>query len=485
MRAALVYECTLNIMLTKAGAVIVHKGGAGVDNPSSEDGVVDRRTFLTSSAVVASAVGLASTGLLSGASASAASKKLLGVTGSTLNFDCCLPISGAFTIITKPWAAAMRYACDEVNAAGGLKIAGKRIKVHSPLIDEGYAAAPATVSVQKFLTQGGHFVGGFVSEEAPVAIEGFNVPADLLMTCCINGTPALLPDKLRFFEDALTQATGGIRADFAYNELGLRKIATIELSNSWGAAYQTTFAKAFTELGGEIVSRDYMAVTDTDFSATISAWKPKKPDGIYIIIGDGPGTTIASQATQLGFDSVPFLTEGAWDPNSYLATGKSYIDRCYYLAEYPYSHWNSEIAALTHRLWKDEKMHTTNWFWQGYDSTRMVLAAMELAGSTDPRGVMAALPEAIVKGKNRWLVKAQGAVATKTKGVYLKTPVWMAKFKPVTADLLSGAPLVPVAGHKYQGAQGWMPAKWSGYSQPNANVAPPSISQLKSLGVIA
>jgi branched-chain amino acid transport system substrate-binding protein len=457
-----------------------------MSEPTMSNQPFDRRKFLAGSAAVAGAFGLASTGFLaSGAGAATGKNKLLGVTGKSLNFDCCLPISGAFTIITKPWAAAMRYACDEVNAAGGLKIAGKRIKVNSPLIDEGYAAAPATVSVDKFLAQGGHFVGGFVSEEAPVAVEGFNVNADLLVTCCINGTPALLPNKLRFFEDALAQATGGLRAHFMYNELGLRRIATIELSNSWGAAYQTTFAKAFTELGGEIVSRDYMAVTDTDFSSRISAWKPKNPDGLYIIIGDGPGTTIASQATQLGFGSLPILTEGAWDPNSYIATGKSYIDRCYYLAEYPYCHWNPEIETLAKRLWKDEKMYTTNWFWQGYDSTRMVLAAMDLAGSTDPRDVMAALPEAISNGRHKWLVKANGAVATKTKGVYLETPVWMAKFKPVTTDFLSEAPLAPVSGKQYLGAQGWMPKQWSGYTQASSAVKPPTLADLQRLHVKA
>jgi len=450
--------------------------------PEAPNTSLSRRGFLAGIGVTATAVATAGCSRSStDAQTGGASNALAGVKDGTLSFAACLPISGAFTIITKPWAAAMKYAGDEVNEAGGLKIKGKKIKVEAPLIDEGYAAAPALASVQKLLSQGGRYVGGLVSEEAPVAVLGINEQADTLVTACINGLPAMMPNKLRFFEDALTYATGGLRAQFAYNELGLRRIATIELKNSWGNSYQTTFAKAFTELGGEIVARDYMQVTDTDFSSRISGWKSKKPDGLYIIIGDGPGTTIAAQATQLGFDSQPILTEGAWDPNSYAKSGASFIDRCYYLAEYPYSHWNPKIAALAEKLYKDEKLYTTNWFWQGYDSTRMVLAAMEAANSTDPRDVVAALPQAITDGADKWLVQAKGAVATKEKGVFLQTPVWMSKFKPVTTDFLSEAPLEPVSKPAYQGAQGWMPKTWEGYSQAADKVTVPSIAELKSL----
>lgn len=454
-----------------------------VNRDASGSGL-SRRTFLTATGMAGAAVALASCARGDTPAAAQTGGKrdpLAGVSGSTLNFAACLPISGAFTIITKPWAAAMKYACDEVNEAGGLKVGGKTVKVSSPLIDEGYAAAPALASAQKFFSQGGRYLGGLVSEEAPVAVLGINEQADALVTSCINGLPAMMPNKLRFFEDALTYRTGALRAQFAYNELGLRRIATIELKNSWGASYQETFAKAFTELGGQIVARDYMEVTDTDFSSRISGWKSKNPDGLYVIIGDGPGTTIAAQATQLGFDSQPILTEGAWDPNSYVKTGASFIERCYYLAEYPYCHWNADIAALAKKLYDDEKLYTTNWFWQGYDSTRMVLAAMAAANSTDPRDVIEALPHAIADGQDKWLVKAKGGVATETKGVYLQTPVWMARFKPVTTDFLSEAPLEPVKGAAYQEQPGWMPESWKGYKVAAGDVTVPSIDDIKAL----
>jgi len=155
---------------------------------------LSRRTFLAGTGMAATAVAMASCSRTSTrGKTGGASNPLAGVKGSTLSFGACLPLSGAFTIITKPWAAAMQYACDEVNEAGGLTIKGKKIKVEAPVIDSGYAAAPALASVQKLLSQGGRYVGGLVSEEAPVAVLGINEQANTLVTACINGLPELAP----------------------------------------------------------------------------------------------------------------------------------------------------------------------------------------------------------------------------------------------------------------------------------------------------
>jgi len=445
---------------------------------------ISRRAMLSGTAAGSLALLLSACTRDSGGSTGASTgsgNPLLAISNGALSFAVCLPVSGAFTTVTVPWAQAVKYAADERNEAGGLKIKGKSYKVTAPMIDEGYAAAPALASAQKFFSQGGHYIGGLVSEEAPTALLGVNEQADALISTCIVGNPSLSKNNLRLFGDSLTQATGSMRAHFAYDELKLRKIATIELKNSWGASYQETFAAAFKELGGEIVARDYMDVTDTDFTARISGWKAFSPDGIYIIIGNSPGITIANQAAQLGFDSQPFLLEGAWDPNVYKTTGAAFIDRSYYVSQYPYCHTTSAAVKLAQKLHDDKNLFVTNWFWQGYDSTRMVLDAMELANSTDPRDVISALPEAVEKGASKWLIKAPGAVATKEKGVYLKTPVWMAKFRPLDTDFINESPLVAVDNAKYANVQGWLPAQWKGYSQDLADVQPLTDAELKKL----
>lgn len=456
------------------------------------DGATTRRTFLTRSAgaggalVSASALGsfLSACGSSSSASRKGGGDKMLAVNkNGTLDFATVLPVSGAFTITTVPWHAAMQYAIEEKNAEGGVKVGGKSIKVNSPLLDEGYAAAPALKSVRNFISNGGHFTGGYVSVEGPQAVMGINQRADLMMVVTVSGRDIMLTDNpLRFYAHEIAQAQGPMFADFAYNELGLRRIATIELKNSWGADYQQAFAKTFEQLGGKIVKRDYMLVTDTDFTGIISSWKPLNPDGIYIIIGDGPGTTIGKQLVELGFSDQPLLTVGAWDPNSYKDPGKGWIERAYFSALRPYAHWGDKQQEFASRLYKDHKLFLTNFFWQGYDSTRMVLDAIDLSGSTDPRDVMDALPEAIAKGKSKWLIQSPGAIGTDNKGVYAKCPMWIGKFKPADTDFVHESPLEPVKNQKYQGFPGWLPEQWDGYRVPSDQASDPTLKQLQGMG---
>jgi branched-chain amino acid transport system substrate-binding protein len=401
---------------------------------------------------------------------------------SELNFGVFLPTSGPFTITTVPWTAAIRYAIEERNEAGGLKIGGKSFKVKAPLYDTGYAAAPSLRATRKFVSNGGHYVGGLVSVEGPQAVLGVNERAKLLVVLAITGADvALTYNKLRVFDNALAQAVGPVKAQFAYKHLGLRRIATIELKNTWGKDYQESFAKEFERLGGKVVARDYMLVTQTDYTGIISSWKSKNPDSFYVIIGDGPGTKICRQLDALGFTDQPILTEGAWDPNSYKDVGKDFIQRCYYMAEYPYSHWSKKNSEFAERLYKEHQLYLTNWFWDGYDSTRMVLDAMELAGSTYPEAVIKALPEAIAKGRDKWMIKAKGAVTTEKKGIYVKVPMWMSQFKPVDTYFLKEACLKPVGISAYEGVPGWMPGAWKGYRQSPKDIEPATSTQLERL----
>lgn len=458
-------------------------------NRNNDDDPKDlgRREMIKRTAFVGAASALSWTfSPLLGAQAEAAEgsgRKFFAVKkGSELDFGVFLPTSGPFTITTVPWTEAIRYAVEEKNEAGGLKIGGKSIKVKAPLYDTSYAAAPSLRAARKFVSNGGHYVGGLVSVEGPQAIMGINERAKLLVTLGITGADvALTYNNLRFFEYALAQAVGAAKAEFAYKHLGLRRIATIELKNTWGNDYQENFAKTFEELGGKIVSRDYMLVTQTDFTGIISTWRPLKPDGFYVIIGDGPGTTICRQLVQLGFTDQPILTEGAWDPNSYKNVAKDWIERCYFTAEYPYCHWSKKNSEFAERLYRDHKLYLTNWFWHGYDSTRMVLDAMEIADSTYPYDVMAALPKAVEQGADKWMVKARGAVETKRKGVYLKVPMWISRLKSVDTDFLKEACMKPVDVPAYQGIPGWMPAAWKGYEESPKQIKPVTAGELKRL----
>lgn len=57
---------------------------------------------------------------------------------------------------------------------------------------------------------------------------------------------------------------GRIAAEFAYNELGLRKAATIHDGSPYAESLQQVFADVFKELGGTVTSQEAINVGDTD-----------------------------------------------------------------------------------------------------------------------------------------------------------------------------------------------------------------------------
>lgn len=113
-------------------------------------------------------------------------------------------------------------------------------------------------------------------------------------------------------------------ADFAYNEKGARKAATIHDGSLYADQLQAEFAKAFEALGGEIVAREVVDPEQTDFKSVLTSIAASEPDFIYYPIFVKAGSLITRQAketagledvTLMGADGMfsPDVTEGAGD----------------------------------------------------------------------------------------------------------------------------------------------------------------------------
>lgn len=403
------------------------------------------------------------------------------LTNGKIAYGIILPLSGAFTVVSQPWIRAIQYATEEINAAGGVKIGGKSYEVTNPLGDERYSAAGGLAAFKKMVADNVHYTGGYVSVEAPAAVQGINVANNALMIDGITGKDLCLTDnELRFYEYSLAQATGPYIADYAFNVLKARKIAAILLNNTWGVDFFESFVATFRELGGTVVDRRNMQISQTDYSAEVSNWLAKRIDLLYIIIGDGPASNICLQAREGGL-TVPFLGEGAWGPNMFKGAGPAKnINGTEYHGVRPYVMWDQKHTEFANRLHKATGLWLNNWFWHGYDPTKIVLWAMEKANSLDPREVIRAIPAVTEERAKELLIRPQGSIATKSKGVFLKVPHWVGTFN-AHANFMTETALVPVPEAKYNGFPGWMPANWEGYTanpkDPKVNWYP-TMSQL-------
>jgi branched-chain amino acid transport system substrate-binding protein len=78
-----------------------------------------------------------------------------------------------------------------------------------------------------------------------------------------------------------TEKSGEIMADYAYNELDLRRVAVIQHVDIAADIIAKSFEKRFEENGGTIVYKDSLAIAETDYRTNIAKALAKKPDGIY------------------------------------------------------------------------------------------------------------------------------------------------------------------------------------------------------------
>ncbi len=128
--------------------------------------------------------------------------------------------------------------------------------------------------------------------------------AGLLMISPSNTDPKLtdpdetwLPGYFRTAHNDLFQ--GAVAAEFAYNELGARTLATIHDGSTYAESLQSVMAQVFEELGGEVVFQGAVNVGDTDMTAILTEVGAAEPDVLYFPIFEPEGNFIAAQSINI------------------------------------------------------------------------------------------------------------------------------------------------------------------------------------------
>lgn len=92
---------------------------------------------------------------------------------------------------------------------------------------------------------------------------------------------------------------GRIAAEFAVNELGATKLATIHDGSPYADGLQTVMSDVFAELGQEVVFQGAVNVGDTDMRPILTEVAVNPPDVLYFPIFEPEGNLIAAQAKEI------------------------------------------------------------------------------------------------------------------------------------------------------------------------------------------
>lgn len=123
---------------------------------------------------------------------------------------------------------------------------------------------------------------------------------------------------------------GEVAANFAFNDLGLKKAVVItDVKNDYSIGISSVFKRKFKKLGGEILTVAKINQGDTDFKAMLSNIKNLKPEIVFIPFYSAEVALIAKQAAQLGIKTKFLGTDGMAGDKVFFEVGKDSVEGFY------------------------------------------------------------------------------------------------------------------------------------------------------------
>ena len=184
-------------------------------------------------------------------------------------------------------------------------------------------------------------------------------------------------------------------ADYAFDELGLRRIAVwTDDSMDFTRALTAFFTERFVDRGGEIVGEDFFMMGDTDFSAQVARLQAIEPvpDGVFVSAIPGEAGLSVRQIREAGI-TYPIVSGDGFDTELVSTTPGPELANDVFFSSHTYRADDRQVvqdfvAAYEQRY----GVPPENAFAPlGYDAIGLVANAIEAAGSTDPSAIREAL----------------------------------------------------------------------------------------------
>ena len=299
--------------------------------------------------------------------------------GEPIHVVWALTVSGATGVLGEDSRGAIEIAIDD--RAGMLL--GHPIELTGEdtyCSREGGQAAGARIAADSTVVG---IIGTSCSSEARAAMPLISA-AGMVMISPSNTNPDLTnpdhpdhwPGYLRTAPNDLFQ--GRIAAEFAYNELGVTRAATIHDGSPYARSLQEIFATVFRQLGGTITAQEAVRVGQTGMTQILTRIATGAPQVIYSPVFEPEGDLITQQAKQVtGLETTVMMgADGLFTDTFPEATGDAAVGM-YLSAPYVDPANTSYASFLSKWEAKFGGVPPSGFHAHAYDATNLLLAAIE------------------------------------------------------------------------------------------------------------
>ncbi|HQU35228.1 MAG: branched-chain amino acid ABC transporter substrate-binding protein [Anaerolineae bacterium] len=180
---------------------------------------------------------------------------------------------------------------------------------------------------------------------------------------------------------------GRIAAEFAYNELGLKKAATVHDGSPYADGLRKVFETVFTELGGTITSSEAVNVGDTDFKPVLTTIAAGGAEIIYFPIFEPEGNLLASQKCEVsGLENTALMGADGLFTSGFAGTAGSCSVGMYLSS--PYVAGDSGAQFLSKYQAKFGEDPASGFGPHSYDAMNIFFAAIEKVAVVDEDGTV-------------------------------------------------------------------------------------------------
>lgn len=287
------------------------------------------------------------------------------------------PLTGDVASYGVSTKKGVEVAVGEFNQGGGLN--GKPIRLISEDTrgEQTEAANAASKLIERDKVTA--IVGGVITPETMTAGPITNDAGIVMISS--SSTAAGVPEIGDYvFRNCLSDEVQAVQlAEFAVEELGLKKFAMIYQNNDYGVSLKKAFEEKAKELAEVTGIEAYNDADEKDFRVQLTRLKGKNPDALYIAGYYQAAAKIAQQAKEQGLDVVILGADGFYSP-ILIELGGDAVEGSVFTAGFftddPAENAQKFVKAFKAKFNEEPDMFAA----QAYDAAMILLTAIENAG---------------------------------------------------------------------------------------------------------
>ncbi len=185
---------------------------------------------------------------------------------------------------------------------------------------------------------------------------------------------------------------GGVLAKLARDRLKFSRVALlVAKSSAYSDGLAREFKKQFAAAGGEALGPWFYNEGEKDFRAALTAIRAARPDAILVPSYYAEAALICQQARDLGLN-IPLLGGDGWEAPELLAIGGKAVEGTYYVSHFAPDRRSPEVQEFVEKYRAKHGGEMPNGGAAlAYDTTLMLAAAIQRAGSTEGPSIRDAL----------------------------------------------------------------------------------------------